>query len=426
MPQKLIVIMIDGVSADYFASERGRLPHLSGLAARGLTVENLHSEVLGISLGGRTGMLTGVTADVSGVYGNLIYDPAMGQFRYANPDDIRVPTIAARAKEAGRDVAAIGFGMIRPEDTHSFKPPWWVTSFVQRARDAEPVPSDAAWMRVFGNQDSGERFNRACDRAGYPNGWPVMEVTNRAEGLLYGLMCDQHALNWVGILATDEEAPDFIIAEYLITDTVQHYTGYKSTMSHWSIADADSMVGVMLERLRAAGVEDQWNIAVMSDHGHSVIEQAIHPQVIIPGTVMQSEGSVLNVVPRDAAHLAEITEKLAAYGVEPFHVEYVPEDVRPLLASFVAPPRTSFEHDNPDETEPVGKPGMTSSHGLRPGDPGDDRFAVFAGPDVPQGVVKEADAVQVAPTFAALLGLPLDGFPASPIFALKEDAVTSA
>jgi len=74
MPQKLMVIMIDGISADYFATCRGRLLHLSALAERGLVVENLHSEVLGISLGGRVGMITGVSADQSGVYGNLIWD----------------------------------------------------------------------------------------------------------------------------------------------------------------------------------------------------------------------------------------------------------------------------------------------------------------------------------------------------------------
>lgn len=415
MPQKLIVLMIDGVSADYFATERGRLPHMAALAERGTVVENLHSEVLGISLGGRVGMVTGVKADVSGVYGNLIYDD--GRFRYANPDDVRVPTLPARAMAAGKAVAVLGFGMIRPEDAHMFKPPWWVAEFVQRARDAEPVPSDAAWMRAFMHQDSGERFNAACARAGFPSGWPVMEITGSGDGLMYGMICDQHVANWVGLLAADEAAPDFILAETLMTDTIQHYTGYKSEPSHYSVALADALVGIMVERLRRAGVLDQWNIALMSDHGHSVIEHAIHPQVILPaGTVMQSEGSVLNVAPRDADHLAEITEKLAPYGVVPFHVEYVPEDVRPMLASFLAPARTSFEHDNADETEPTGAPKMTSSHGLKPGDPGDDRFAVFVGPDVPQGVIAEANADQVAPTFAALLGLPLDGFPSAPIF----------
>ena len=414
MPQKLMVIMIDGISADYFATCRGRLLHLSALAERGLVVENLHSEVLGISLGGRVGMITGVSADQSGVYGNLIWDGE--RFRYANPDDVRMPTIPGLAKAAGKKVAVLGFGMIRPEDADIFKPPWWVVSFIQRARDSVPHPSDDSWLRVFAHQDGGEAFNRACEQAGFPSSWPMMEATSSADRTIYGMVADQYALNWTGILAASDDPPDFIITEFLMTDSVQHYTGYKSEQSHWSIAQADAMVGVVIERLRNAGVLDQWNIAVMSDHGHSEIETAIHPQVFLPDTIMQSEGSVLNVVPRDAAHLAEITEKLAPYGVVPFHVDYVPEDLRPQVASFLAPPRTSFEPDDVNETEPTGKPVNISSHGLKPGDPGDDRMCIFVGPDVPHKTIYEANAVQVAPTFAKLLGLSLENFPAPPIF----------
>jgi predicted AlkP superfamily pyrophosphatase or phosphodiesterase len=102
MPNKLIVVMIDGVSADYFATDRGRLPHLSALASRGLVVNNLHAEVLGTSLPGRTSMLTGMTADVSGVYGNKIWDSKRREFRYATPYDIRVPTIPGARKRPGR------------------------------------------------------------------------------------------------------------------------------------------------------------------------------------------------------------------------------------------------------------------------------------------------------------------------------------
>jgi predicted AlkP superfamily pyrophosphatase or phosphodiesterase len=417
MPQKLIVIMIDGISAEYFSTCRGRLPHLSTLAERGLVVNSLHSEVLGTSMPGRVSMMTGVTADVSGAYGNLIWDGE--RFRYVNPDDIRVPTLPARALSAGLDVAVFGFGMIRPEDAAIFLLPWWVGLYIQRARDTVPQPSDLPWLRVYNHQDGGERFNAMCAAVDFPSRWPSPTEDNTAESFQYGLMCDYYALNWTGIAAASPDAPDLIITEFLTTDTVQHDTGYKSDTSHWAISQADAMVGVVIERLRSAGVEGQWNIAVMSDHGHSPIQRAIRPQVIIPGTPMQSEGGILNVVPRDADDLARITQALAPYGVQPFHTDYVPEDLRGQVASFLAPDGMTFEPDDPDETEPVGAPRLLSSHGLRPGNPADDRFAVFAGPDVEPGIVESANAVQVAPTLAALLRLPLDEFPADPVFHLS-------
>jgi hypothetical protein len=58
-----------------------------------------------------------VHADVSGVWGNIIYDGS--RFRYAHLDDVRVPTLPKQAMDAGKDVAVIGFGMIRPKDAAS-------------------------------------------------------------------------------------------------------------------------------------------------------------------------------------------------------------------------------------------------------------------------------------------------------------------
>lgn len=411
MSKKLLIIMIDGISADYFATCRDRLPHLDALAERGTVVNNLHAEVLGTSLPGRASMMTGFPADVSGVYGNMIWDGE--RFRYVNPDDVRVPTLPARAKAAGLSAAVIGFAMIRPEDATIFKAPWWVSEFIERARDARPLPSDLSWLRVFHHQDSGAYFNRVCIEAGYPDSWHPMNVGNK---WMMGMIADHYALTWTGLLAASPNPPDLIITEFLTTDTIQHETGYKSELSHWAIAQADAMVGAVVERLRSANVLDEWNIAVMSDHGHSEIETAIHPQVIIPGTIMQSEGSILMTIPKDESHRQHITEALARYGVEPYPSYFVPEEFRKQVASFAAPPKTSFEHDDPDETEPLGRPAMMSSHGLRPGLPGDDRFAVFAGPNIPRRMVETADAVQVAPTFARILGLPLHDFPAQPIF----------
>lgn len=413
MPNKLIVLMVDGVSAEHYESERKQFPHFMALEQRGFRVKNLHSEVLGTSLPGRTSMMTGETADISGVYGNRIWDGK--EFRYANPDDVCVPTLPARAKAAGKTVAVVGFGMIRPEDADIFVTPWWIGSFIQRARDAEPEPANLSWLRVA-DQKPGDYFERVCAEAGVPATLPVLDMTNEANRPFYGIVADHAMAEWVGVLATSGDAPDLIIAEFLSTDTIQHKTGYKSPLSQWSVAQADLAVGRILQRLRAAGVEDQWNIAVMSDHGHSPIETALHPQVIIPGVMVQCEGSSLLVAPKDAEELAFVTAQLAEYGVEPYPATCIPAAMREQLFIFVAPPLISFENDDPAETEPTGKPSATSSHGLRPGLAGDDRFALFAGPDVPQGAADQADAVQVAPTLAMLLNLPEGSFPAAPIF----------
>ncbi len=410
---KLMLLMIDGVAADHYIQDKGRFPHFAALEARGYRVERLHAEVLGTSLPGRTSILTGATADVSGVYGNKIWDG--NDFRYANPDDVRLPTLAAKAKAAGLIVAVVGMGMIRPEDADLLISPWWISGLIQRARDAQPVPAGDSWLRVAQNPP-GDFFKRVCAEAGLPDHMPHIDPNDASQQAMYGILADMQMFDWVGALAAHPESPDLILSEFLLPDILQHNIGYRSDLAQWSVVQADAALGRIMQRLENAGVLDQWNIVVLSDHGHSPIERALQPQVIIPDVRVQPEGGSLLVAPRDAAELAQVTEKLAAYGCEPYTNTCVPVDHRDQLAVFVAPERTSFENDNADATEPILPPKAVSTHGIRPGWPGDDRFALFAGPDVPRGSSAAADAVQVAPTLALILGLSLEGYAAPPVF----------
>ena len=57
--RKLLLIMIDGVSADYFEAHPNRLPNLSSLAEDGYRVRRMRSAVPGTSMPGRASILTG-------------------------------------------------------------------------------------------------------------------------------------------------------------------------------------------------------------------------------------------------------------------------------------------------------------------------------------------------------------------------------
>jgi len=166
---KLIVIMIDGISADYFAKHRKRLPFLSDLAQKGLVINRLSSVTPATSLPGRTTMMTGTSCDVHGVWGNTIWDGE--QFRYATPDDVKGMTLTKQAKDAGLDVAVVGYGMIRPEDTQVFHHAWWVGEMVQRARDDAPIPAAEGWLRTSRHEDLSGRL-AALAAQGYPDGIP--------------------------------------------------------------------------------------------------------------------------------------------------------------------------------------------------------------------------------------------------------------
>lgn len=399
--RKLIVILIDGLSADYFNDHSSRLPNLATLAARGTSVARLRSAVPATSMPGRTSMITGAPSQVHGVFGNHVFDGR--SFRCALPSDVAVPTIARRAKEAGRCVASVGYAMVRPEDADLFQPPWWLRGWMRGSRFAK-VSGGAELAGLFTPQGDHGRFSTVSGEAEDS----TEEGADRSSKLMRGFACDQQTLRTVAALACSDNPPDLILTEVAMTDQVQHSFGYESQAAHWSLATADLLVGFLLYQIELAGRQDDYSIVVTSDHGHSPIDTAIFPEVVLPETLWESEGATLHVAVRDAVHRRQVERELVALGAEAIDSQHVPEAVREQIATFAAPERHSFEERPAGQMQegPTGPPAYVSSHGLRPGAPADDRFCVFAGAGVARGVLSSATAEEFCPTLASILDLP--------------------
>lgn len=396
----VILVMLDGIGADGFARHLPRMPYLGWMASRGMVVERLEAPTCATSFPGRVSILTGTPPSENGVYGNVIWD---GQgFRHAGPDDVRTPTVLQLAREAGLRGAAIGFGMVRPEEAEVFLPPWWAGSLLQRARDAGPVTGAGGWERVWRHQEP--RLEQSpLLRPALPEG------TDRFTRAALG---DKGVFEAVAA-ALAGWTPDLLLTEALLPDTAQHYGGYDSSLALWAFSYVDSLLGGLLRVLQELGLAERYTLVVLSDHGHGPIQQALNPSALIPGTVFYPEGSVLHVAPRDAGERARVAAALAAYGAEPLPNGYLPEEQRGAVCSYLAPEGCSFE-DGGGEAAPLAAPKLRSSHGFRPGHPLDERFMVVFGPGVPRRTLKRAGALQVAPTLLALLGLP-QRLPAEPL-----------
>lgn len=175
-------------------------------------------------------------------------------------------------------------------------------------------------------------------------------------------------------------------------------------------------LGKIVTRMKQVGVLDQWNIAVMSDHGHSKMQTCIYPENVLHDIKVGYERATLLVALPEKDKLNEVIEALGQYGAELYPNDCVPETLRNTVFMFVAPEQVSFESAPDGVTDPTGVPKSISTHGLKPGLSGDDRFALFAGPDVPKGSIEDANATQIAPTLAKLLGLAVEDFPSRSIF----------
>lgn len=409
---KLLVIMIDGLAADILARWRSRLPHLSALAKQGLVVERLTPDLPATSLPGRTSIVTGVDASVHGIYGNVIWN---GQrFRYANPDDVRVKTLPRRAMDAGHDVAVIGYGMIRPEDADVFHHAWWANEMLQRARDEAPIPADESWLRTSRHQDASGRL-AALALSGLPAAVPDAYAGDQAHYFLSELAGDQIMLQWSAGLALSEAPPDLIITEILTPDSVQHRAGFDSPFALWSLSYADGLLGTLVSQLQDAGRLDDYALAVLSDHGHGPIERALYADALLPDHRHSCEGGFLYVAIESEREAQRLAVRLAPHGVERLPGDHLPAEVRREVATFVAPPRCSFERRPAGVAGVSGNPHYPSNHGFRPGSPQDERFAIIYLPGGEPKRVARADSLQIAPTLAALLEMSLSPYPAAPL-----------
>ncbi|MBB1489181.1 alkaline phosphatase family protein [Oceanospirillum sediminis] len=412
---KLILIMIDGISASHFEKIRHQLPVLNRLARQGTQVQGVSPEMCGTSCPGRTSIITAAAPADHGVYGNFILDG--DGFRWANPYDIRVQTLPELAKKQGKDVACVGYGMVRPEDCSVYVGPWWADEMLMRGKDQQPVPADLQWQKCGETIDPDGRIARlfesgeACEVVA-PNKHPRYK-------LQLGMLADHQLLDIAAGLAASDEAPDLIMLEIAITDYFLHKYGAEHSLTEWSMRIADSQIGSLITRLEQSGKLDEYNFAIMSDHGHTPMPDALYVDRILgKDTIWSSEGAVLMVKPRDKQHAHEVTLALTEFGIQLWDNNHLPEELREDIITFITPKGSDISFEAAPDEAPEGTSGPSeyvSNHGMRPGRLEDYRFCIFSGPDVPQQILPTAYNHQVAPTMASIIGVETP-WHAQPIF----------
>lgn len=413
---KLIVILADGISADYFATYRGRLPNLSRAAEAGTIVHRFKPDVPAVSLPARVTMITGRTPRDHGVYGNKIYDERAGKFRYSGPHDYRAATIGKLAMAAGLKVANVGYGMAPAADSQLYDPPWWLNEYIYKSRvvTMEKAADNPGWQQSLHHRDDtglwSELFGPqhfGSERAGLPSTLPNPEHFRHAD--VRGIAAELLTAQWVATLACAANSPDLILTEWSMTDELQHMTGYSSDASHMAATLTDLYVGEILRQLDYAGRSDDYAVAVVADHGHKSIGTAIYPEAFLPeGMAFAAEGMQLLVHVSSEAALAEATAAFRDIEVTRYPDDYLPPEVRGQVACFLSPEGTAFEDRPADHSGATGPVQYLSNHGLTPGDPADDRLCIFTGGGIADREISEGDSVQLMPTCARLLGIDLD------------------
>ena len=192
-------------------------------------------------------------------------------------------------------------------------------------------------------------------------------------------------------------------------DSEQHRTGAFSSEARATLELEDELLGYLLEVL-----PPRTYVAVVSDHGFETQEFVLRPNVLLADAGIEAEADVAEglIGVRDAA-AADYFRSLLARRGSALAREVTLEEVRSLADAVPEGWLAAFETVSgvfPDpavEGPPVSLGDRRGHHGLWPTRAGYRASFVLCGAGVKAKVLPEISMLDLAPTFADLLGLDL-------------------
>jgi predicted AlkP superfamily pyrophosphatase or phosphodiesterase len=424
----VILISVDGLAGFYLDDPIADMPTLRGMVKRGARANGVVCSFPTVTWPNHTTMVTGVHPGRHGVIANAYLDRRSGEKVPLIPDPlfdkeeiVRVPTVYDAAHQAGLKTAAIIWPATRNARSLNWTVPdmfdndaWdkfgtrhWLAEL---RKDGIPVDQYGAWVK----QADG----------GAPRDW------------LYVSMATQ-------LLRT--HAPNLVLIHLVKTDHVQHRFGPCSPDAYWSVRYADDRIRDIIEAVDRSPRRDHTTILVCSDHGFFPIEYDIQPNVLLKrrglitvteGKVSSrrswavSEGGACSVYILDGMMHERIASELRTAFAEVEGIETVlgPEqfgkvgqptpdrDPRAPDLWLAAKSGYNFTENSNGHEVVVRRSSRGGTHGYLPSHP--DMLGIFvaAGAGIRSGIrLDTIDILDVAPTIAHLLGIPLPDAEGKPL-----------
>lgn len=417
---KLVVLSADALVSEDLDTLK-RLPNTRRYLLGGSQITRVRSVYPTITYPCHTTMVTGVYPDRHGVEGNLIFSvqdrPLPWKWFH---DAARAPDLFTAAKKAGRSTAAVF---------------WPVTG---NHPDIDFL-IDEYWTQ--GPEDAiDEAFARSGSRGA------ALEIVRQRQGMLQGHerehpVCDEFVIACACDLL-ERCAPDLMMIHPANIDGARHQHGLFNERVTQQVIATDRYIGLLGAAMERAGVLEDTNFFLVSDHGQMDIRRIVNLNVLLAeagliqlddsGRIVSWQAYCLSggmsalIYLRDPAdgaaraQVARLLEELAARedcGVSQFFsaeqarrehrlagdfafvletdgcTSFGDSPVRPLMRTF----------DSADYR--FGQ----ATHGYLP-EKGPQPVLLAKGPDIAPGVTLETGRlVDEAPTFAHLLGADLPG-----------------
>lgn len=267
---RAILISVDGLMPEVYTNpdaHRLKVPTLRRLVAEGAWASEVRSVMPAVTYAAHTTLATGVWPDRHGIVGNLIFDPLevddFAWFWY--DEDIKVPTLWSAATDAGRRVAVIGWPASVGARATFVIPEFW------RKRTAE----DLKLLRAVSTPGL-----FAAVEARIPTLWDGYHPPKK----------EQKNLD-IAIDLLRHEDLDLLMLHTLKVDASHHQGGPWSDVAIAAIEQVDAEIDQVIEAARQLEGWEDTAVFIVSDHGFTTSREELWP------TALLSEAGLIELDP---------------------------------------------------------------------------------------------------------------------------------
>lgn len=256
---KLVVLSIDSLFDEDMDFLR-TLPNFKKVLARAsYSRGGMRSVYPSFTYPAHASIMTGATPDCHGIFHNEKLDvgnPAPDWYWYHR--DLKVETCLDAAKRAGLSTASVGWPVMGAcPNVDYLVPEIW-----PKGADEDPRPifktaasaDEATWQIIDRHLHKLRRTKQ-----------PFMDE------VMVGCACD--------ILR--HHKPDIMFIHLAHLDHTRHANGIQGPMIEQAIVANDDWLGRLMEATMDAGVYEETNFAIISDHGHLPVSRVLNPNVYL-------------------------------------------------------------------------------------------------------------------------------------------------
>ncbi len=410
----VVVASIDALRPEFYGNESWPAPTLQQLAFEGVRADGVRTVFPALTYPAHATLVTGALPARHGIWSNR---PFLAERRTEawlwEASNLRVPALWDVVRAAGGTTASIGWPVTVGADIDWNVPDVWPEHYVQ-ADFMAPVRAAASPPGLL------EELER--------------EATGRLRGENFGLgwLAREDRVGSMASYLFERHRPTLLLMHLIGTDHMQHERGRNNPMTRRAVGAADRALGQVVETVERLGLRDRTAFVVVGDHGSINRHTQLRPNAWLVEAGMMADrddrgdwraafhadGGSAFLRLRDAADAgapAAVRRLLDARPpgvrrlfriVERAELDALGADPEAAFALAAVPGIEFSDLPAPPDVQPV----HGATHGYHPDEPEMRTGFVGAGAGFRAGAAAPLLPIEcVAPTVAALLGIPFAG-----------------